>query len=220
MPIDGRRAFVAASLLAPVALAACGGGGPVEGSGRTASAVRRVAPFERVVLTGAADMRIGVGGAQRVTVRGDDNLLPYVRTSSTGRTLTVSLRRSVRARSRLVVDVTAPALTGVRLEGAGDVRVLGLRARAFRAELTGAGILEASGRVDLLEARLAGAGSADLDRLTARAARVEVSGVGSARVRCTEALDATLTGIGEVTYSGHPRRVTTHVTGTGRVGPL
>ena len=56
-------------------------------------------------------------------------------------------------------------------------------------------------------------------RLVAQEASVEVSGAGSVHVTATDSLTASVSGIGDVVYSGHPESVDKDVSGLGEVRP-
>ena len=112
------------------------------------------------------------------------------------------------------VQVSVGALEGVRIDGAGDVRLTGLDRDALEIEIEGAGDIEASGTVGSLIATVQGAGDADLSELVTRTARVTVDGAGDAQLNVTDTLDVSVHGAGDVSYRGDPS-VTSSVEGAG-----
>ena len=90
---------------------------------------------------------------------------------------------------------------------------------AFRVEVSGAGGVEATGRADSVEIVVSGAGDVRLQKLTAQEASVEVSGAGSVHVAAAHSLTASVSGVGDVVYSGNPERVKKDVSGVGEVRP-
>jgi hypothetical protein len=66
---------------------------------------------------------------------------------------------------------------------------------------------------------VSGAGDVRLDQLVAREAKVEVSGAGSVHVHATDSLTASVSGVGDVVYSGRPEDVQKDVSGVGDVRP-
>jgi hypothetical protein len=85
--------------------------------------------------------------------------------------------------------------------------------------VSGEGDLQANGHVDWVEAEVSGAGDVDFTQLVARDAIVEISGADDIRVHATESLSASVSGAGDVTYTGDPSDVQTDVSGAGDVDP-
>jgi hypothetical protein len=193
----------------------------VPGSGVEVSEGREFeGTFERVHVGASVDVEIRVGEAQSVTVRADDNLIEWIDTSVRDGVLRIGWdspdgsgwRPKVKPR----VDVTVPALTGVELEGAPEVRVRGVRSSSFDVEVAGAGRLRADGKVETLKVDVAGAGDVDLFDLETTDAEVEVSGAGDVDLRATGHVRATVSGAGDVRVKGGAV-IEQHVNGAGSV---
>ena len=205
-------------VVATLLLAACTGTGE-QGSGVEASEQRDVAPFTRIAMSAEADVVVAVGGAHAVTVRGDDNLLAELSTEVDDGTLTIEEDADLDPEAGLTVDITMPALDQLELDGAGDATIEGVAGESLRIEVSGAGDVEASGEVDRVEVVISGAGDVQTDDLLAREAEVEISGAGSVHVRASESLHATVSGAGDVVYSGDPANVVSEVSGAGEITP-
>jgi hypothetical protein len=154
-----------------------------------------------------------------VTVSGDNNLLEHVETKVSGDTLEVSHDEDLDPELGIAVDIRIPRLDMVELSGAGDLTAQGISGERFRAEVSGAGSVEADGRVRSVEVVVSGAGDVRLERLVAQEAKVEVSGAGSVHVHATDSLTASVSGVGDVVYSGRPEDVQEDVSGVGEVRP-
>jgi hypothetical protein len=202
-----------------VALTACSTGSGEEGSGTEGSEARKLPQFTAVEVSGQADAVVRIGGPRKVTVRGDDNLLEHVETDVSGDTLEVSQDKDLDPELGITVDIRIPRVDMVKLSGAGELTARGLRGGEFRAEVSGAGSVEADGRVRSVNVVVSGAGDVRLDQLVAREAKVEVSGAGSVHVYATESLTASVSGVGDVVYSGRPEDVQKDVSGVGDVRP-
>ncbi len=201
----------------------------LRGSGNLVTEDRTVSGFERVSLTGAGDVIITQGEAEALTVKADDNLMPYIKTEVKNGTLVLGFTEEARhwnirpsqgiAFQLSAKEITALDLSGagniraaaldaerleVRLTGAGDVRIDELGAEALDAHLSGAGSFELAGQVKEQDVRLSGAGDYRAGNLQSERASVALSGVGSATVWATETLDTQLTGVGSIRYYGHP----------------
>jgi Putative auto-transporter adhesin, head GIN domain len=64
---------------------------------------------------------------------------------------------------------------------------------------------------------LSGVGAVELGSLLARDAHVKLSGTGNVHVYATDTLDASVDGVGSISYSGNPSHVRKHVTGLGAI---
>ena len=195
-----------------------GGSKALVGSGHASTSARHVGSFSGVELEGTADMRVVVGSQTAVTVRGDDNIVKIVDTAVRGATLVISEQnRSFTTKVPLTVTVATPALNTSTLAGTGTMRIEGIRSSGFTASFGGTGKLELSGRTDHLVLTLSGTGAADAAGLTARSVNVVVAGTGTAHVKATRELDATIAGTGTIVYGGGASIVRTHVSGTGSI---
>jgi hypothetical protein len=189
----------------------------MRGSGIPATQARSVPRFTGVELSGSNRVTVHVGDSRAVVVRGDDNLLKLVTTNVRAGTLVVGTRGSFSTRSPMSVDVTTPSLASASLTGSGIVSIDGVRARAFAVDVTGSGVLRASGTASRLDAHLGGSADVQLGSLVAREVTARLTGAGRLQVHATRTLDASVTGVGAIVYTGNPASVTKSVSGTGAI---
>jgi hypothetical protein len=104
----------------------------------------------------------------------------------------------------------------LRLNGTGNFKLEQLSAQSLDVHHSGAGILSISGQVEGQSIVIDGAGSYLALGLDSQQARVRLSGAGLARVRVRRKLDARLSGVGILEYSGSPT-VSKRISGSGRV---
>jgi hypothetical protein len=201
-------------------LAYAGDDGTIDGSGNSAAVNRAVPSFSAVHVNGTSAVRITVGPERSVVVHADDNLVERVTTEVDAGVLHVSTRGSFTASSPMYVDVSVGSLDAVTLSGTGAISVQGVDADALRVELpaTGTGVVTVTGSAQRLTAQLGGTGDLQLAELQARDAAVTLTGTGTGRieVHVTGTLRATLSGDGQILYSGSPK-VIERVTGTGAI---
>ncbi|MFI5054161.1 MAG: GIN domain-containing protein, partial [Acidimicrobiia bacterium] len=151
------------------------------------------------------------------TVHGDDNLMRFVSTTVRDGSLAVGQSRSFITTRPMSVEITVPALDAATLSGAGVLTVTGVAADHFTVRAPGSGVLVVTGTATTLDAILSGTGDVRLDGLAARDATASVSGTGRLLVNASHSLDATVSGVGSIVYSGSPTDVTKNVTGTGSI---
>ena len=218
-----------------------------EASAEAESRVATVAPFNRVELRGAAQVRIeqvDAGQDARVELSGEDWILEQVEMDVADRTLVIDVDDDVvnvdwdRADLAIAITTSAP-LTKIVSAGAFELAALGLRSGELAIEDRGAGVY----RLDDLEADklvihargaatfsvagvvrhqaidMAGASAYDAAELTSAAAEIHIKGAGSATVYATETLDVMIAGTGAVYYAGDPE-VRQRIYGAGAIEQL
>ncbi len=187
------------------------------GSGNPETEARQVGGFSRVVLLASAEVRVRVGGDASVEVIADDNLLDLVTTEVSDDALVIGARGSYSTGTGVRVNVVAPSLDAVTIDGSGDVTAEGVRGTAFEVSMHGAGDLLAAGAVEELHVELAGSGHARLFDLAAGQVDVTLEGSGDVEVSPLRSLDVSLRGSGSVVHAGSPKQVTSDVRGSGKV---
>ena len=192
-------------------------GHSVKGSGVSATETRTVTDFERVEILCGADLTLKVGPAALLTVSGDDNLVPKLKTEVREKALVIEMESgSYSPKVGMKIEATVPALRGIAIKGSSNVHVSDLAGDSFTVAISGSGDAHATGKVEHLDASISGSGDLKLAELEARDARVQISGSGDVEVWATEALTASIAGSGDVRYKGEPK-VTKSVAGSGSV---
>ncbi len=189
------------------------------GSGKSLTQARNVGAFLRIKTEGAAQVEVTVGPATSVSVTTDDNLQPLIETDLEGGTLHIYPSGSYKTSLGVKLKITAPVLEELSDNGASKITVTGLAAQRFALAIAGAGSARLEGRADSLVVRLGGAGNIQASDLSAKTVQVDIAGAGNAEICATESLNATVSGVGRVRYSGHPAKVQKQVTGVGSIQP-
>jgi hypothetical protein len=183
---------------------------------------RELAGFSGIDMEGAARLEISVGAPYSVELEAPAEVLKRVKTQIRGETLAIESRPKdwfpSSGRARLTVRISLPELTALSLGGGNDVEVQGYAGGESSIKVEGAASIEARGELDRLVVRMSGAGQADLSELIAARVKVTVDGVGTAVVHATDALDATMNGVGAIHYVGDPSEVSTRMNGVGSIG--
>ena len=215
------------------------------GSGNVKTETRQVSGFHALELAAFGNVIVTQGDTEGLTVEGEDNLLPVIRTEVDGQgTLHLGLKtkESVRATKPLVFKLSVKTLDhlvisgsgnfsartlamkgggdfDVLVSGSGNVSVEGLTAAGLKVSLQGSGSLTFKGSVDHQVVTLAGSGDIDAVELKTKSTDITLSGSGDCDVWATDKLKVEVTGSGDVTYSGAPT-VNKQVTGSGSVEAL
>lgn len=216
----------------------------INGSGTILTEERPVSDFTRINFTGFGELTLIQGEREALTIQTDDNLLPYIKTTVSGETLTISfdergwppmMRPTQPIRFQLTMktlthldlsgagtvtagDLTADHLTLVE-SGAGEIAIANLTANAVTVKMSGAGTVDLAGAVTAQTVDLSGLGAYHADDLASQTAQVTLSGAGEATVWVNERLDAEMSGAGTIRYYGSPQ-TSTSSTGIGNVQHL
>lgn len=207
------RILVAAAMLAMAACSHEAGGPP-----RTEQ--RGVDLFHSIDLRGAIDATVQAGARPSVTLVASPETLKAIRTRVENGMLVVDMEPGnhwLHDAEKIEIHITLQTLNALAMNGAGKVSITGIDSSALALALQGAGSISASGKSATLNARVNGAGSMDVSALVAGDASVVVNGAGELKANVTGSLEATVNGVGSITYAGKPQRVESQIHGVGRI---
>jgi hypothetical protein len=115
------------------------------------------------------------------------------------------------------VIITVPALRRFNMEGAGETMLRGVAGDRFDVNYRGAGSMTIAGTVRQVNMQAQGVGEVDARKLIAQDANISFQGIGSVQVYASGKLEANVSGMGELSYYGHPKTINKTVTGIGSV---
>lgn len=215
----------------------CDSSPAIEGSGEVRELTRTVGNFRELEIVGEYQLQLQEGTAARVIITADENLLDYIETEVSGRTLKIRNTEEIDGSEGVKLTVVYPELRRLEVGGAAKVSNAGtLRAKELEIEvagatmlelnmdvkelflkLSGAGIVTLSGDAREQEIDMSGAGSLNAYKLHTERTDIELSGVGSAKVYATDELNAEVNGIGNIQFMGNPRNIHREVGGLGAI---
>lgn len=241
-----RRFFAIAALGATIVTSAqawsWGFGERVKGSGEIATETRTPGAFDGISLSGSFKVIVRQAGANKVELKTDNNLLPYIETkiveSSKGRTLEVSTKRgvSIDFKTAPLITIDVAQLRAVSIAGSGDVKVETMKTQGVDASIAGSGNIVfdkldserlgvkvsgsgdviAAGRTGQLNISVAGSGDVKTRGLEAEDVKVTIAGSGDAQVQASKKLNVSIAGSGDVAYLGSPE-ISSSIAGSGRI---
>jgi hypothetical protein len=211
------------------------------GSGTVITEERPVGDFTQVMCSGVGNLIIEQTGTESLAITAEDNIVPLITTEVGASVLRIGMKPGFTPKPtkpityRLTVkhlegirmsgvgDVTAQQLDGrdldITLTGAGSGTILGLTILHAHVTLSGAGDLTLAGTTAELTVKVSGVGSFHGGDLQSEKADVRVTGAGSATVRVSNELNATVSGVGSINYIGDPL-LARRITGVGKVAKL
>lgn len=189
-------------------------------STQAAEQVRSVTPFKTIDARGPVSLVVEVGKTHSVRVEGSQKFIDRVTTDVVGGELRLNFkedRGNVNIKDDERVVVTMPELASFRGEGAGLMILNNVRGDKFDVNYRGAGSLQMNGRVGHLRLNAEGVGEVMAKDLVAQDADVTFRGIGEVSVHAKNRLNASVQGLGSLTYYGKPQSVSRSVSGIGNV---
>lgn len=200
--------------LLPLALAVGCWIGVDHGSGRLATERRYVDDFHALEVSGGLRVTASVGGAARLTVRTDDNLLHELDTYVSDGVLHVRWSGwSVHESPGTEVTLVAPHLTSLEASGGSNVFAAGYTGGPLAVSASGGSYVELHGRVDSFGANASGGSQLHADDLLTHRATLTGSGGSHLWVQCDGPVAVSLSGGSVCSLGGHPTRVDQSLSG-------
>jgi hypothetical protein len=194
--------------------------GIATGSGVPGEKVVQLAPTARKLtleVPGTVRVRLEPRGSPRVTVRFDRNLLDLISVTSTAESVKIGMSGSFQSTLGLRIDVVLNAMEALAASGSGDVGIERLNEPRLLIDSTGSGNVAASGRVERLAIRLSGSGDISASNLAAAGCEMSNTGSGNTSLRCSESVSGELSGAGDLSVAGKPKRRAVGAHGAGEV---
>ena len=188
----------------------------IKGNGHVQTQQRTISEFTEIAASGGLRIEWH-SGAPALAITTDENLLPYIESRTSGNTLQLRTRERVRPTNGIKVTLSSGRLQGADLRGAVDLTVKQIAVPKFYLQSRGASDVTIDGSVEQLLADMTGASDLRAKALQAKTVEITTTGAASASVTATETLRVSITGAGDVTYSGNPKNVEKHVTGAGSI---
>lgn len=168
---------------------------------------------DRLEIDAPADVRFVQGNEGRIVVTGSPHAMDHVHIEGDH----VRYDGSSSDDEKIKVELTAPKVTRFAFNGEGSLDIGGYDQPDLDLQLNGDASVHAAGKTRTVNLNISGSGEADLSALATDDAHVTISGSGQARIgpKATAKLD--ISGSGDVTLLSHPKRLESHVSGSGTI---
>jgi hypothetical protein len=192
----------------------------VNGSGTVTTEERTVSGFNEVVLKSIGNVVITHGDTESLTIKADDNILPYITTEVVDGRLEIGSKPNINLVPSHSIDyiLTVKSLSAITLSGFGNINADSLDGTNLAVKLTGSGdinINELSGDTFALD--LTGFGNVDLAKVSATNTTLNLTGSGDIGIPALTAtkLALTISGFGNATLAGTTDNQVVSLTGSG-----
>ena len=113
-------------------------------------------------------------------------------------------------------------VAGTRMEkfgiaGSGKIELTNLDQHDIKVSIAGSGTIKATGKVEEVRISIAGSGDADLGGVVSEDVTVKIAGSGNADIAPRDEAEIHIAGSGDVNLHTNPRKVETHIAGSGRI---
>jgi len=158
------------------------------------------------------------GSDNKLHVSGDANLLAHLRVRD-GR-LELNCRNWRGDRDALTVTLPGREFKRFGIAGSGNLVLSKLDQASVKLNIAGSGSIKADGKVERAEIHIAGSGDADLSDVKAGIATVHIAGSGNTDIAPSDEADIHIAGSGDVNLHSSPKKLETHIAGSGRIHNL
>ena len=217
----------------------CSKGQVVVGSSNIISQEKQLSAYDRIEVLGSYDVIFTDGEVGKIKIKAPDNILPLIQTEVSDGLLKIGAEKNrykvkepiiiyVPVDSRLKqVDIKGSAdiytensletkALDVDVYGSGDVR-LQVDSSTLALKIDGSGDIRVGGKTDNLSININGSGNVEVPNLKAEKAVININGSGNVSAYVTEDVDVSITGSGDVTIKGNPKKVKQKIKGSGGV---
>jgi len=193
-------------------------GKDIQGNGDVISEHRKVDAFQEIELNGNIHFSISKG-KPALTVKGDSNLLQYVKTENINGFLKVTVKERVNPLSILKVSIRTSELVSLKLNGSSKGKIRGIDEDRFTINLSGASNISITGKIRDFALNISGAGILKAKKCEIERCSVVISGAGNAIVNVSEDLKVNISGAGRLSYFGDPQ-IDKKISGLGTIKQL
>ncbi len=211
----------------------------VRGNGTMTTETRRTATYEGISAGGSFDVLLVKGKEGNITIKGEENLIPYIQTTVEKGMLKIDIKKGINLRitKKMLVTVPYQDIEKANLSGSGDftsnatikaekfaTKVAGsgsmkldVDASKINATLAGSGVITLSGTSQLLDCRIAGSGGINAYDLETKITTAKVAGSGNIKTSVSDEITAKVSGSGNIYYKGNPAKIDAKSAGSGAV---
>lgn len=217
-------------------------GKKIKGNGDYTTIERSIEDYDKVSVSGWFDVVLVSGTEGKLSLEGESNLLEYIKTEVKDGRLNIKPRKGVNLKpssynNGIVITVPVQEIDAVSLSGSGDiVGKTVLKTNNFKTSLSGSGDISLEVEAQEMEASMSGSGDINLDGtaenftakisgsgdikaygLEAENVSATVSGSADIEVTANTSIKARVTGSGDISYRGNPKKIDTKSSGSGDI---
>lgn len=211
----------------------------IKGNGNVVTIERNMGEYHGLQVSGPYEVELIEGKEGKITIEGEDNILEYVETKvRAGKLIIKSVdNMNLRRTEKVIITVPVQRIDNIRLSGSGkvyskktlDTERLKIRTSGSRnldlvldsenisITTSGSSRIKLEGHSGNLDVTASGSSIVNAYELKVEEAKIVLSGSSKVRVTINKAIDAKVSGSGNISYKGNPEKINTKTSGSGKV---
>jgi hypothetical protein len=211
----------------------------IKGNGEIVTVNRTTSAYDGVVVGGSFDVVLVKGKEGKITIEGEENIIPYIETEIEEDLLQIKFKKNtnINTTEKLTITIYFESIEKVSLAGSGNITsneiikskdfavalggsgniTLKVDANEISANIGGSGNIKLTGTSNELTCSIAGSGSIKAYDLNAATLNANIAGSGSVNATVKTKIKAKIVGSGSVYYKGKPSSIDTKSVGSGSV---
>ena len=194
------------------------GNAQVKGNGNLASEIRTLSNFKTIeIAIGYDRIIVNCGQKPSVHISGDENILPLITTRISKGILRIESDSTFETKADSEIIINVKSLKEFTFDGVGETVIQNVNSEKFTCNINGVGSCELNGKVESFYVSVNGVGSVNARQLIADDVVASLNGVGSVKLYAKNSLNASVNGIGGLTYFGNPAELILNDSGIGGI---
>ena len=178
----------------------------IEGVGEAITKEIPMASFDQFTVDGNMNVVLKQGAEQKVMVIAQPEVFPVLNTNINNGHWNIQYTQSVSTTEKTIVEITLPTVSNINIESNGDVKAAdALSLSELNIHIGGNGSVELFGTVEKQYIEIDGIGDVNNFDLISNKTTIVSDGIGDVEVHTTNSLDATIKGMGNISYKGNPQ---------------
>lgn len=204
-------------------------GKKIRGNGNVITKHRTTQDYDAVAVGSSFDVELIKGKEGKITITGEENIIPYLITEVKGNTLKIHYKKNTNISTRRKLTVTVPftEISSVSLGGSGNIRAKNtlsgndisfniggsgnitadVDAKEIYTRIGGSGNIKLTGKTTELDCSIAGSGNIKAYNLKTEITTANIAGSGDVRTYVSKKIKARVVGSGNIYYKGNPSKV-------------
>ena len=208
-----------------------------KGNGKIVPQEHAVREFTEIAVKGNFEISLKKTNAPGINITTDENLQEFIDVSQNGEILYITAVRTLNSKKPIKITIGYTGLLAIGSSGTSVIRSdgqikgdylrinmagagtidLNVALDALKATISGAGAVILKGKVNEQNIQMTGAGGLDAYELISQNCKIDISGVGGASINVKNKLEATVSGVGGISYKGNPQEVVSDISGLGTI---
>ena len=194
------------------------GNAQVKGNGNFVSEMRELSKFKAIeIAIGYDKILVNCGEEPSLHISGDENILPLITTRISKGILRIESDSTFKTKADSEIIINVKSLKEFTFDGVGETVIQNVNSEKFTCNINGVGSCDLNGKVRSFNISVNGVGSVNARQLIADDVIASLNGVGSVKLYSKNSLNASVNGIGGLTYYGNPTELKLNDSGIGGI---